>query len=287
MYENLINVKTNLIDFMDERLSFTVSGRDIWRYTSESVIKYLKTEYMYCRTDRIRSVFGHTADYSPLYGGRPYLKKNALTDKQIAELEEAGTGIALTLTNHFFSEDKYRETLPLLKKHHKAINSVICTNDELAIRIKNDFPEYHLKASLIKNINTLEKVDAALKLYKSIVIPMDKNDDNKFLINIQEKDRIILFGNAGCAYTCPQRSCYLGFSRGENESVCSKNRIPREDKGYVFFDVKKFLSFGFDQIKLVPCSSKKPFWANKESSFDQTKSEGEMDYEKGMDCTQN
>jgi hypothetical protein len=92
---------------------------------------------------------------------------------------------------------------------------------------------------------------------------MDKNDDDEFLKSIPQKDRIILFGNASCAYTCPQRSCYIGISRGEEQSTCSKARLPREDKGYVFFDVKKFLSLGFDQIKLVPGASKKRFWEEK------------------------
>jgi collagenase-like PrtC family protease len=49
------------------------------------------------------------------------------------------------------------------------------TNDELAGWIRADFPDYKLEASVIKNI------------------------DNK--------ENITLFANAGCAYTCPSKIC--------------------------------------------------------------------------------
>ena len=252
MYENLIDIRKDLKMFSDERLEYTVSGRWIGQKCAADVMKYIKLEYMYCRIDGIRSVFNHTTDYSPLYGGRSFSLKNALTDRHIGQLEAHGIGIALTLTNHFFDEEKYRQTIPLLEKHHKPINSVICTNDELAVRIRNDFPDYTLKASLIKNIDTLEQIEKAYKLYNRVVIPMNKNDDNLFLRNIPEKDRIILFGNASCAYTCPKRTCYYGISLGKNDIQCSREWIPREDKGLVFFNVHRFLEMGFRHIKLIP-----------------------------------
>lgn len=257
MYENLIDIKTGLHDFKDENLRFTVSSRNIDnQYPDIDIIKYLKLQFIYCGFDQIESVFGHTEDYSDLYGGRVYSKKNAITNKQIDELENQGIGIALTLTNHYFTEAAYAESYNLLKRHHKKINSVICTNDDLAIRIRNDFPDYQVKASLIKNLNTHKKIKNALKIYNSVVIPMEKNDDDDFLQNIEQKDKAILFGNATCAYTCPARTCYAGISLRKEGSNCSQPRIPREEKGLVFFNVKKFHLMGFSRIKLVPYQMK-------------------------------
>ncbi|MGE5458838.1 MAG: hypothetical protein ACM3NJ_00150, partial [Methanobacterium sp.] len=212
MYDNLIDLKTGLTYFRDENLRFTVSSRNMGNHYSDSMVAYLKMQYIYVSYQQIESVFGHTEDYSALYGGRPYSKNNAITDQQIDQLENDGIGIALTLTNHNFTEADYHDSDKLLKKHHKKMNSIICTNDDLAVRIKNDFPDYTLKASLIKDLNTHEKIDKALEIYDYVVIPMEKNDDDDFLRRITHKDRAILFGNAACAYTCPARTCYVGIS---------------------------------------------------------------------------
>ncbi|MDD3959728.1 MAG: hypothetical protein PHF65_05995 [Oscillospiraceae bacterium] len=252
MYENLIDVNRQMSIFRLAGLDYTVSGRNLGKHDTDDIMKYLCLEYMYCDHQAIRSVFNHTTDYSPLYGGRKYSLRNALNDHHIGTLRENGIGIALTLTNHFFDEEKYSETIPLLKKHHDPINSVICTNDDLALRIRNEFPDYTVKASLLKNIETIENIEKACQLYDQVVIPMNKNDDNFFLRSIPNKDRIILFGNATCAYNCPNRICYYGFSLGKKEVQCSKRWIPREDKGFVFFNVEAFLEMGFRHIKLVP-----------------------------------
>lgn len=256
LYENLIDVKTQLHDFKNENLKFTVSSRNLGKHHSDSIITYLKLQFIYCGFHQIESVFGHTEDYSALYGGRVYNDQNAITNQQIDELEKHGIGIALTLTNHYFSEADYTDSLKLLKKYHKKTNSIICTNDDLAMRIKNEFPDYQLKASLIKNLNTHEKINKALEIYDYVVVPMDKNDDDEFLQNIVQKDRAILFGNASCAYTCPARTCYAGISLRKEEPTCSKPKIPREEKGFVFFNVAKFSNMGFNKIKLIPAQIK-------------------------------
>lgn len=266
MHENLIDFRINWKDFKNHNLKFTVSSRALLNWNKEDIITYLKVKYSYCEFKQIESVFGHIDEFSKLYGGRPYNKKNAITQKQIEQLEEYGIGIALTFTNHFFSEEDYEDSYHILKKHHKRNNSIICTNDELAMRIKEDFPEYKLKGSLIKNINTHEKIEKSLSIYDYVVIPMEKNDDDAFLSKIKEKNRIILFGNGACAYTCPQRSCYISISRKisgklskEKDYIggCSKKRIPRKERGTVFFDVKKLLKMGFNHIKLIPINLKR------------------------------
>ncbi len=251
---NIIDLRTRHRDFKTPGISFSVSSR---RLTPRmNIIDYLKIFYMYTDIGLVESVFGNTAFPSRLYGGRPFQLKRFLTDRHIGELEELGIGLSLTLTNHYFENEAYAHSKDFLRRHHKKGNAIICANDELAKRIKGDFPDYSLKASIVKHIDTVEKVEQHLELYDFVVPPMDKNDDDAFLQGLKEKERILLFGNANCAYTCPARTCYRGFSQKMTgkpvTSKCSKGKIPRLDLGKVWFDIKKFKEMGFIHFKLVP-----------------------------------
>lgn len=260
---NRVDFKESFMDFKDNRLSFSVSSRNI--RPDIDVMDYLRVFYTYCDIRQIESVFGSTNICSRLYGGRLNRRKYELTDNHLDRLTENGIHLALTLTNHFFDDVSYRESLPLLEAHHRKGNSIICTNDALAVRVKQDFPFYEIKASIIKKIDSLDKVNRALEIYDSLTLPMDKNDDDDFLNSIFDKDRIILFGNANCAYTCPARTCYLGYSQ-ENFGVpvnsrCSKTKPHRLDMGHVFFNVKKLADMGYTRFKLVPLAPKGSFEA--------------------------
>jgi hypothetical protein len=155
MPDNTIDITTRLQDFKDERLRFSVSSRQIQPAMPMSF--YLKIMYPYCNFAQIENVFGHTVSFSKLYGGRPFIPEHSLTDQHLNAMDKQGIGLSLNLTNHFYDENSYAESLPLLEQHHKESNSVICTNDQLAWRIKRDFPNYKLSASIIKNLNTLKK----------------------------------------------------------------------------------------------------------------------------------
>jgi hypothetical protein len=246
------------MDFRDNRLTFSVSSRNI--RPDIDVMDYLRIFYTYCDLRQIESVFGSTCLFSRLYGGRLAHHKYELTENHLARLTKHGIHVAFTLTNHFYDDAAYRESLPLLEANHKKGNSVICTNDILAVRLKQDFPLYEIKASIIKKIDTLDKIGHALKIYDYLTLPMDRNDDDEFLHAIPEKHRVILFGNANCAYTCPSRTCYLGFSQQNFgipvTSTCSKELAPRLDMGQVYFNVKKLADMGFTRFKLVPLAPK-------------------------------
>ena len=262
---NLIRLKKSYRDFRDERLTFSVSSRKIC--PDIDIMDYLRVFFIYCDLRKIESVFGSTTRFSRLYGGRLAPAEYQLTENQLARLEENGIHLALTLTNHFFDQAAYRESWKLLEAHHKPGNSVICTNDQLAAHLRRDFPLYEIKASIIKKIDTLEKVKRALDVYDSVTLPMDKNDDDDFLNSLPHKERMILFGNANCAYTCPARTCYLGFSQeifGKPVTFrCSKEQVPRLDMGFVYFDVKKLAEMGFTRFKLVPLASERAVEASR------------------------
>ena len=226
----------------------------------DDIIDYLKIYYMYLDINQIKSVFGNAVYPSRFYGGRTYRLEHSLTDVHINTLYEQGKGVTFTLTNHYFSEEVYQANRYFLEKHHRPGNAIVCTNDEFARRLRADFPDYTLKASLIKHLNTVEKVTKALDIYDRVVIPMDKNDDDDFLNQLPEKSRIVLFANANCAYNCTARTCYAAISQVfwglEKKSKCSKDWLPRPYLGHSFFDVEKFGRMGFHHFKLVPDQTK-------------------------------
>lgn len=254
---NRIKNPQDVTKFRDIDAGFIVSARAIT--PDVSVIDYLKLHYIYVRLECIEQVFGTVTMPSRLYGGRTYQPYHSLTEKHLVELAEHGIGVGLNLTNHFFDRESYEASLGLLERFHVEKNAVIITNDELAENIRTDFPKYTLKASIIKNITTLKELERAYRRYDQVTLPMDKNDDDAFLKQIPDKKRVILFANANCAYSCPARTCYLGFSqhnRGDAiTSGCSRNSIPRLDQGLVFFDAEKLSAMGFSRFKLIPLVS--------------------------------
>ena len=250
--------------FKKPGLSYTLTSRDIVPWLG--VLEYIKMLFPFINPAQVTSLFGFTSEFSPLYGGRQFNPKHTLAKHHLAEMETLGIHLSLNLTNHYFNESSYQKTLSLLEKHHRPKNSITCFNDKLAERLRQDFPDYTIKASIIKNLNSREKVEEAFALYDEIVIPMDKNDDTEFLAGLPQKERIILFADASCAYNCPRRSCYLGFSQKmqslEVTSECSKAKSARENLGKVFFDLQGFYDLGYRQMKLIP-----PFSEGKKRSL--------------------
>lgn len=233
---------------------FDVSSRFV--IPDANILNYLKIYFMYLNQWQIETVYGNVVYPSKLYGGRPYNLEHSMTDRHVDQLYEANIGVSLTLTNHFFDSRTYDDNRVFLERFHRQGNTIVCTNDELAKRIRSDFPQYKLKASLIKHLNTRKKVEKALEVYDYVVIPMDKNDDAEFLEVLPEKDRIYLFGNAACAYNCPSRSCYVGISQiNSHQAETSNCSIPvkaRTDHGFIFFDVGAFRDMGYHRFKMVP-----------------------------------
>jgi hypothetical protein len=173
----------------------------------------------------------------------------------VYQLNNAGIGIRLPMTNHYAEPEEYENSRQLLEKYQRPCNSVIVTNDDLARWIRRDFPKYHIDASVIKNIKTHKKIDEALKLYDSIVLPMHLNEDLDFLERIEAKDRITLFANAGCALTCPSKLCYVAvskFNKGKGgEFKCSQMFKDRKIEGMVDFPLQPYIDRGFHRFKLL------------------------------------
>jgi len=231
--------------------TYTVSARGKPR--DAPVLAYLRKNYANLPLGEIDSLFGFV-ERSTLYGGRAFDGRE-LSEQDVTHLNSAGIGIRLPMSNHFVERSEYENNRPLLQKYHRPCNSVIVTNDDLARWIQQDFPKYRIDASVIKNIKTHRKIDEALKLYDSVVLPMHLNEDLDFLEKIDAKDRITLFANAGCALTCPSKLCYRSLStinKGKGgEFQCVMMFKHRDLKGMVDFPLQPYIDLGFHRFKLL------------------------------------
>lgn len=167
-----------------------------------------------------------------------------------------GINLRLPLTNHHASLEEYKENIPFLEKYYRPGNAIITTNSDLARWIRADFPDYHLEASVIKNITTLKEIDEAARDYDTVVLPMTSNQDEPFLESIEDKSIIRLFANAGCALTCPSRMCYPSVSKAnkvKDPSLfrCSQQLKQRDLLGMIDFDLDHFQAMGFEKFKLL------------------------------------
>lgn len=232
--------------------TFTVSVRS--KPPKVPVFLFLRRHFGHLPLARIESVFGFV-ERSTLYGGRAFHRRE-LSNRDVIQLNNAGIGVRLPLSNHFVTREEYEDNLEFLAKYHHKPNSVIITNDDLARWIAEDFPDYRIDASVIKNVNTQRKLDQALEIYDEVVLPMTANEDSAFLESIEEPNRITLFANAGCAFTCPSKTCYVSVSKLNKGDIdaefnCSRFIKERDLLGMIDFDLEPLVEMGFRSFKLL------------------------------------
>ena len=229
---------------------FTISARG---KPVEPILLFLAKNYPAISIPQIDSVFGFV-EPSTLYGGRVFVGPE-LTPFDVNQLYSVGVGLRIPLTNHYVEAEEYAANATLLEKYHRDGNAVIVTNDQLALWIRRDFPKYRIEASVIKNLKTYDRIAEALDLYDTAVLPMELNEDTRFLRKAPCKDRITLFGNAGCALTCPSRLCYVSVSKmnkgNGGEFKCSQGIKARQLRGMVDFDLYRLRDMGFSRFKLL------------------------------------
>jgi hypothetical protein len=233
-------------------MQFTISARS--KPPAVPIQRFIRDNYSHIPLEQIDSFFGFTEACS-LYGGRIFGRPE-LSRYDVKSLYRMNINVRLPLSNHYVTVEEYEESRPFLEKYHRPGNSLIITNDDLARWVREDFTEYRLEASVIKNINTVKKVDEAFELYDTVILPMASNDDEPFLKSIDNKKNITLFANAGCAYTCPSKICYASVSKankvGDSSLFrCSQKMKERNTIGMYDFDLEYLRSLGFERFKLL------------------------------------
>ena len=233
-------------------MQFTISARS--KPAALPIQQFMRSHYGHIPQEQIDSFFGFTEACS-LYGGRMFGTAE-LSRYDVKSLYRMNINVRLPLSNHIVTAEEYEENQAYLEKYHRPGNSLIITNDDLARWVREDFPEYRLEASVIKNINTLAKVDEAFMLYDTVILPMASNDDEALLKAIDNKKNITLFANAGCAYTCPSKICYPSVSKVNKTGdfslfTCSQKMKERNTIGMYDFDLDYLQSLGYERFKLL------------------------------------
>lgn len=236
--------------------SITLSARSKNPITHISI--FLQENFNGLELNKIDSIFGFS-DPCRLYGGRIYYGYE-LTDMDLHWMYDNNIGYRIPLSNFLVNEEVYEESRQFLNKHHRKGNSVIVMKDLLAEKIKNDYPLFSVECSVTKEVNTVAKLEKALKLYDTIVpLPEAFNTDYELLDAIPQeiKDRIRLFLNVGCAYKCPGRVCYGAMSRinmkieGAKFECSQENNKQYIPSGMTEFDLQKYLEMGYTKFKLL------------------------------------
>ncbi len=254
--------------------NISCSARKEWQYHIKDWLDY---QISYAKRhsnldfdyEDIDYIFGAVDAVSPtsLWGGRIAGSLN-ITRLDEYWMYDHGIGIKLPLSTKSFDDAMYKDSIAFLQNHHQDCNAIIVSLDKLAMRIREDFPKYKIEASCIQDIVDIPRLEKkiSLGLYDTIVLPIHMNDDIKFLENIKDKDKIRLFLNVECSYTCPKKLCYGAASkinagkRDVDKRLCSfydlnmprtfhKDEINWET---FYFDKLKFDKMGFNKYKLIP-----------------------------------
>ena len=251
-------------------MNISCSARKNWQYHIRDWLDFQRSfakihsnfEFDY---DDIDYAFGSVEGITSLYGGRIADALN-LTKIDKYWLYDHNIGVKIPLSTKIFNDDVYKESSKFLQCYQRKGNAIITFTDELAKRIKENFPDYEIEASCIQDIVTPDKLKKKISLgvYDTIVLPIHMNDDIEFLKKIKDKEQIRLFINAECSYTCPKKVCYNLTSKinagAEEKMQCSFWDLGLERTFYnddinwseYYFDKSKFDKMGFSKYKLVP-----------------------------------
>lgn len=212
----------------------------------------------------IESVFGFV-EFTPLYGGRVFVKPE-ISEEDVKWLYESGIGLNLPLTNMYPTDKMYESSRALLEKYHRSGNVVTIYDDQLAMLVRRDYPEYMICASAIKNIRTHEGIEKSLGIYDKAVLRTWANVDEEFLKGIKEKDKIILFSSAGQFHNCHSKICFSDISGLNSEWTptvnidlderfshirCARELTGSEPPEFQKFDLTKLQELGFNTFKVL------------------------------------
>lgn len=231
---------------------FTLSVRG--KEVHQPVLGFLRSFFPHVPLAQIDSLFGFV-ERSTLYGGR-FFRSPQLSDADVQAMYANDIGLRIPFTNHLVDEEEYAGYASMFEKYHLQGNAVIVTDDKLARWIRRDFPRYRIEASVLKEIDTHARIGKALEIYDTVVLPMRCNQDEAFLTAVQDKSRITLFANAGCALTCPSKICYPSVSRANKDFdssrlMCSVPLKSRDAIGMVDFDLDQLGALGFSRFKML------------------------------------
>jgi hypothetical protein len=233
-------------------------------------------ETLYKSVDSVYGFIGPT----PLNGGRSNFN-NEIVQRDFSIALENKIKVRMPLTTTKATRDAYEHhtTKDVLHFLNDFNGGVVVYDDKLANWIREDFPNVSIEASAIKCLDTLDKIEEALKLYTTICLPVKMSKNNDDILNeVSDKSRVRLFATNECSSNCPKWTCYHMISRmsannlleheGNEEKMteerdnyfCSKSilnkdgtqKYPRADwwEDGMVFDIEHLNSIGYNRFKI-------------------------------------
>jgi len=250
--------------------TFSISARNKRLHMPDHLTFIQSHAKMYGGIDiqQVDGVYGYLEEgpKAPLYGGRVLddNKEPELYLEDVQFLYSNNIGIKIPLSAYpKYTEQEYQETKPLLEIYHEEINTVIVAIDELALRIRQDFPKFKIEASAVRNINNITKFNSVVDIYDIVCLPLEANDNLEFLQEIPDKSKVRLFVNAECSYNCPNKICYKSISevnKGDlKTTTCSAYGLKMPRKFYkddidwtkFYFPIKDYEDMGYSLFKVL------------------------------------
>jgi hypothetical protein len=224
-----------------------------------SLRDFFQEHYGFIPLERITDTFGFVEEFTELYGGRLFDPQRVLSHRDVEELYDLGIGIKLCLQSHFITREDCENNRAFLARYHRKGNVIICVSELLARFVKEEFPDYSVEASIVKEVHDQAAIEECLEVFDLFTLPPAANDNLDFLASLPRKDRIILFGNARCLYHCNLRTCYWNASVqirrrrdpgfGTLRPSCSPTAPNKFE--YALFDVDRFYEMGFRNFKWI------------------------------------
>jgi collagenase-like PrtC family protease len=109
---------------------------------------------------------------------------------------------------------------------HNGFNEIIIYSPVLEAYIRKTYPKYPLVSSTVKQLESLEAVNAELeKNYKLVVLDYNLNNNFEKLAKIQHKERCEVLINPYCARNCKRRGAHYKFLGRLQLTDCSAKNI--------------------------------------------------------------
>lgn len=160
---------------------------------------------------KIHSVYGCFPD-CVANGGRTFIRERfsrAQIEETFALLAEHHVTIRLTLTNMLLTEqhlnDEYLGTILDVARHYDTEAIVYAEAINVFIRDRFGFKRV---LSTTKEIDDIDELNQATKLYDYVVLNYNRNKDRNFIEGIEDKNRIEVMVNEFCSHQCPHRNTH-------------------------------------------------------------------------------
>lgn len=200
-------------------------------------------------------------------GGRVILRCNQKTKEDavlvVQKWNDLGVSFYLTFSNHLIEKKHLSDPRCnyFLENCHNSLNGIVCTSDILRDYIRNHFPRYKIKSSVMKPYlegkdfwRSSDYYKSLLDRFDTVVLSPRVNNDVE-LIGQLEQARIEILANEACLSDCPltvkhYQSLNLANISGDWDAIEETYYFCNKKHGKALPEVRA-LELSVDQIRYL------------------------------------